>query len=258
MTPERTSQRIILNTRNPVRADHDRVGATLAVRAVLFDLDGTLIDTEVHTDAAIAAVAGRHGVDGFALPPSDTRGRTWAHIAETVRDRTGIDAPATALAAAMLEYWNGAVANVSPVRGAQQGIRDAVAAGLHLAVVSSSPRSVIDYFLARLGLDGLIAEQARIGGDRVSRGKPDPEGFLLAAQVLGVDPAAALVFEDSQAGLLAARAAGMRAVFITCCASDIAGNTALATATCTDYAALPPRFWSDVAAGTIDLANKAY
>jgi sugar-phosphatase len=247
-----------VNTENPAGAEQGRASTSRAVRAVLFDLDGTLIDTEVHTDAAIAAVAACHGVNGFALPASETRGRTWAHIADSVRAQTGIDAPADALAAAMLEYWNGAVADVSPVRGAQQAVRDAVAAKLQLAVVSSSPRSVIDYFLKRLGLDGLIARRARIGGDRVTRGKPDPEGFLLAAQVLGVESGAALVFEDSHAGLLAARAAGMRSMFITCCASDIAGNAALATASCVDYASLPPRFWSDVAAGAIDLANQAY
>ena len=66
------------------------------------------------------------------------------------------------------------------------------------------------------------------------------------------------MFEDSQAGLLAARAAGMRSVFITCCASDIAGNTALATARCTHYRALPPRFWDDIADGSLDLAGRSF
>ncbi len=66
------------------------------------------------------------------------------------------------------------------------------------------------------------------------------------------------MFEDSQAGLLAARAAGMRSVFITCCASDVAGNSLLATARCTHYQALPARFWDDVADGSLDIAGRSF
>ncbi len=100
--------------------------------------------------------------------------------------------------------------------------------------------------------------QARIGGDAVRRSKPDPEGYLLGARALDVDPAETLVFEDSQAGLLAARAAGMRSMFITCCASDIPGNTPLATASCTHYLTLPPRFWDELAEGRLDLAGRSF
>ncbi len=56
------------------------------VRAVLFDLDGTLVDSETHTDEAISAVVARYGIAGFALPHSETRGRTWAHVADVIRD----------------------------------------------------------------------------------------------------------------------------------------------------------------------------
>ena len=232
-------------------------GTVKPVLAVLFDLDGTLIDTEVHTDAAISVVAARYGVAGLSLPHRETRGRTWAHIAETIRARTTIGAPVAELAAAMLSHWDDAVAEVKPVPGARQAIRAAIAAGLKLAVVSSSPRSVIDYFLDKLGIADCVSRQARIGADSVDKGKPDPEGFLLAARVLDASPAAALVFEDRRAGLLAARAAGMRSMFITCCATEVSEIAPLATATCTDYDSLPPRFWQELAAGTIDLTNRS-
>lgn len=225
---------------------------------MLFDLDGTLIDTEVHTDAAIRAVAARYGVAGVSLPHRETRGRTWAHIAETVRARTGIDAPVAELAAAMLSYWDGAVADVKAVPGAPQAIRAAVAAKLKIAVVSSSPRSVIDYFVGRLGIGDCVGPRARIGADSVSRGKPDPEGFLLAARVLDAAPADSLVFEDSRAGLVAARVAGMRSMFITCCATEIPELTSLASATAPDYESLPPRFWDELATGTVDLTNRSF
>jgi mannitol-1-/sugar-/sorbitol-6-phosphatase len=233
------------------------VSAARPVRAVLFDLDGTLVDSETQTDEAIAAVVARHGIPGFALPHSETRGRTWAHVAEAVREQTGIEVAMPALAAELLDYWKDATTDVTPIPGAPEALR-AAAHRLMLGVVSSSPRAVIDTFLDKLGVSDCIDPRARIGGDAVRRGKPDPEGFLLGAKALGVDPAESLVCEDSQAGLLAAKAAGMRSLFITCCASDIPGNTQLATASCTHYQTLPPRFWDELADGSRDLAGGSF
>jgi sugar-phosphatase len=228
------------------------------VRALLFDLDGTLVDTESHTDQAIEAVVARHGVTGFILPPSETRGRTWAHVAEVIRARTRIELPAAVLTAELLTYWNIATADAKPIPGAPEALREAAARKLQLAVVSSSPRAVIERILEKLGVADLVDAGARVGGDDVRNGKPDPEGFLMAARALGVEPDDALVFEDSRAGLLAARAAGMRSMFITCCATDIAENAALATAAFTHYGTLPPSFWDQLVSGTGDFTGKSF
>lgn len=228
------------------------------VRALLFDLDGTLVDTEDQTDQAIGAVVSRHGVDGFALPHFETRGRTWVHVAETIRARTGIALPVATLTAELLAHWNAVTSNAVPIPGAPQALLAAAAAGLKLAIVSSSPRAVINRFVEQLGVASVVGAAARIGGDDVERGKPEPEGFLKAARVLEVDPAETLVFEDSRAGLLAARAAGMRSMFITCCAGDIAGNTPLATASFTDYRSLSTAFWGELAAGEADLGARVF
>lgn len=227
------------------------------VRAALFDMDGTLIDSEVHTDTAIRVVGERYGVAGFALPHTETRGRTWGHIAGVMKAGTGIALDAAALADELLAYWSEIAADVTPVPGAQQSLREA-ARHLKLGVVSSSPRAVIDRFLVKLGVDDCIDRAARIGGDMVRGSKPDPDGYLQGARALGTSPAESLVFEDSQAGLLAARAAGMRSMFITCCAADIPGNTALATASLRDYLALPPRFWARIADGSLDITGQVY
>ena len=228
------------------------------VRALLFDLDGTLVDTENQTDQAIDAVVSGHGISGFVLPHFETRGRTWVHVAETIRARTGIDIPVAALTAELLSHWNSVTANAVPIPGAPQALRAAAAAGLKLAVVSSSPRAVINRFVEQLGVAPVVGTAARIGGDDVQRGKPDPEGFVMAARALEVDPAEALVFEDSRAGLLAARAAGMRSMFITCCAGDTAGNAALATTSFTDYRSLPPELWGELVAGSVDLSTRTF
>ena len=228
------------------------------VHAVLFDLDGTLVDSEIHTDQAIRAVTAQHGIADFTLPHSETRGRTWAHVADAIRARTSIDRSAAELADELLALWIDLAAHVTPIPGAPEALRTAATSGLKLGVVSSSPRAVIDSFLDRLGVSDCIDRRARIGGDAVQNGKPDPEGFLLAARALDVEPAETLIFEDSQAGLLAARAAGMRSVFVSCCASDITANAALATASCVDYRALPPRFWSELADGHLDLSGRSF
>jgi sugar-phosphatase len=225
---------------------------------LLFDLDGTLVDTESDTDQAIEAVIARHGVAGFALPHAETRGRTWVHVAGVIGARTKLEVPTAVLAAELLAHWNAVTADAQPVPGAPEALRAAAARKLKLAVVSSSPRAVIERFLDRLGVAHLVKESARIGGDDVRNGKPDPEGFLMAARALEVDPDDALVFEDSRAGLLAARAAGMRSMFITCCAGDIAENAALATASFTHYGTLPPGFWDQLVSGTAEFTGRSF
>ena len=223
------------------------------VRALLFDLDGTLIDSEPQTDHAISVVVARHGVQKFRLPLRETRGRTWMHVAELIRALTPIELSAAELSAELLEEWNLATSAVNPIPGAPEALRAAAAEQLKLAVVSSSPRSVIDRFLKALGADELVNPRARVGGGDVSHGKPDPEGFLRAAHELGVEAEEALVFEDSRAGLLAAQAAGMRSMFVTCCAGEIAENSPLATATMRDYRELPANFWAQLASDSGDL-----
>jgi sugar-phosphatase len=228
------------------------------VRALLFDMDGTLVDTETQTDLSIATVVARYGIEGFTLPVTETRGRTWTHVAELILEQTRIDLPAAELSAQLIEHWNAGTTAVKPIPGAPEALRAAAQRNLGLAVVSSSPRAAIGRILEQIGVAHLVDPRARIGGDDVRRGKPDPEGFLMAARVLGVEPEEALVFEDSRAGLLAARAAGMRSMFVTCCAGDVAENSALATASCSHYRALPPLFWDHLVSGAEDFTAKSY
>jgi beta-phosphoglucomutase-like phosphatase (HAD superfamily) len=234
------------------------MSAPVRVRGLLFDLDGTLVDTETHTDRAIETVVARYGINGYSLPHTETRGRTWAHVAGLIRAQTGIGIAAGALADELLACWNLATAGVQPVPGACEALRAAARCGLKIAVVSSSPIAVIRRLVGGLGALDFVNAEACVGGDGVTRGKPDPEGFLLAASRLGIDPAESLVCEDSHAGLLAARAAGMRSLFIMCCAADIPGNAVLATAATTNYLTLPPQFWSQLADGSLELAGRRY
>jgi mannitol-1-/sugar-/sorbitol-6-phosphatase len=231
---------------------------TQVVTALLLDLDGTLIDTEVQTDESITSVVARHGVAGFSLPASETHGRTWEHIAKVIISRAGLTVAPQMLVDELQSAWNLATDHARYVPGAADALRAAANAQLALSVVSSSPRLVIDRFLDRLRVSDLIGPFARIGGDNVTRGKPDPQGYLEAAARLKSLPRHCLVFEDSLAGLQAANAAGMRSMYVSCCAGEDLTLAALATARCRDYQALPLTFWDDLRAGRIDLDGRAY
>jgi HAD superfamily hydrolase (TIGR01509 family) len=105
-----------------------------------------------------------------------------------------------------------------PLPGVPLVPRELRAAGFGLGVASASPRRIIDAVLARVGLADCF--QAIVSGDEVARGKPAPDGFLLAARRLGVAPEACLVVEDSRNGVLAARTAGMAVAAVPCPATS--------------------------------------
>jgi mannitol-1-/sugar-/sorbitol-6-phosphatase len=103
---------------------------------------------------------------------------------------------------------NGPAADVLP--GADRLLSGDV--GVPVAIVTSCPDPLAD---RRLREGGLRVPEVLVTADRVRAGKPDPEGYRLAATELGVDPAATVVFEDAPAGIAAAKAAGARVIGIT-------------------------------------------
>jgi sugar-phosphatase len=179
-------------------------GARYEVEAVVFDMDGVLIDSRPVIERAWSEVARRHG---RALTAADAEryvhGRTGA---ETVRmlfpGRTDQERKA---------IWAevDAVEEDSPypaVPGADTMALALAGAGAALALVTSSWPRKIDNALGRLGLLHLFAE--RVTRDDVANGKPHPDPYLVATRRLGTDPARTLVFEDSVSGVASAVAAG--------------------------------------------------
>jgi HAD superfamily hydrolase (TIGR01509 family) len=207
-------------------------------------MDGTLVDSEGQTDAAIATVMAAHGVPGVVLAPNDTRGRTWGHVVTTLarmHPRAVVDA--AALEAELIASWADQIAAVVEIPGAADAVRRA-AAFAHVAVVSSSPRALVDRITRKLGVRELLG--TIVGAEDVSAPKPAPDCWLRAAGELGVAPARCLVVEDSRAGLEAARAAGMRAYCVLHVCAEVPACTALASAgTFADYHQLGPRFFHD-------------
>jgi len=173
--------------------------------AVLFDLDGTLVDTESLSMAA--------GLDAFAA-------LGFAVETEFLHQLIGIDQASSAAIirahlpsidlGALNGHWNrGFRAGVDRGLSLKSGVHELLAAApghIPRAVVTSSGRTEAHHKIKVAGLRAAFPTVVTV--DDVTRAKPDPEPYLLAARLLGVAPARCLVFEDSEAGAEAAHRAG--------------------------------------------------
>lgn len=178
--------------------------------AVLFDLDGTLVDTELLGNGALAAEL---AVDGIAETAESLtasfRGRALADILETLEDlhgvalRAGFVARYRARAEALFED------GVVPIPGAAEAL---AALALPRCIVSNGPLAKIRQTLRVSGLAPHFGERL-FSAYEVGSWKPDPGLFLHAARALDVAPARCVVVEDSESGIEAARRAGMRALW---------------------------------------------
>lgn len=220
--------------------------AIRGIEAVIFDMDGTLVDSEPFTAVSVEELLAGEGIADPALDTTSFFGRTWQAIADELIARhpqlAGRCSPEL-LDARFLQCWQ--ETPPPPIPGALAALAAAKACG-PTALATSSHRAAVDALMAQRDLGGLL--DVIVSADDFTRSKPHPECFLLAAQRLGVAPQACLVFEDSVAGLQAARSAGMQAVAITHRSPDIDSATALADLAVADYRALPADFFSRIRA----------
>lgn len=198
----------------------------MSIQAVIFDKDGTLHDTE-----KIFLRAWSLAAEDLDVPD----------IQRTVRDCTGVNLPDTALywakkypsipfetyLARRQYHFNRMVRDGVPVKaGAMELLAYLAEEGYGIGLATSTPLETTMEHLNRTGMTRFFAPEAIIAGDMVKRGKPHPEIFLTAAARLGVSPAVCLGAEDSNNGIRAVHAAGMRAVFVPDLSSpdeDVAG-----------------------------------
>lgn len=187
--------------------------ATVPIEAIIFDMDGLLVDSEgVAADALRRFLAG-HGREMRAETLEGALGRRLPEAMAVIAMAYDLPEPVEALVATFdglrLEALRG---NVVPMPGAGALLRWARQAGFRLALATSSFRSHADVALAETGL--IDQFDAMVTGDEVEHGKPAPDLFLLAAHRLNSAPASCLVLEDAPAGLEAAARAGMRRLWI--------------------------------------------
>jgi mannitol-1-/sugar-/sorbitol-6-phosphatase len=171
---------------------------------VLSDLDGVLVDSHAAIERAWRGWADRHGVQVAAIERIQS-GRPSLEIIAAVAPGLDAAAESEALDALQTEDTDGVVS----LAGAHE-LFERIAPD-RLAVVTSCTAPLA---VARLEAAGLPLPEVLVTSDRLRRGKPDPEGYLLAARELGVDPRSAVVLEDAPAGVAAGRAAGAHVVGI--------------------------------------------
>ncbi|WP_432026630.1 HAD-IA family hydrolase [Streptomyces sp. 1222.5] len=177
----------------------------LTARALLLDMDGTLVDSDAVVERIWRRWAERHGLDGDEVMKVVHGRQGHASMAVLLPERPV--AQNLADNARMLAEETADMDGVVEVPGA--GVFLAALRGLPHALVTSAD---VALSTARMNAAGLPLPDVRITAESVGASKPDPEGFLKGAAELGVDPADCVVFEDSGAGVAAGRAAGMRVV----------------------------------------------
>uniref|UniRef100_A0AAU2ACA1 HAD family phosphatase n=1 Tax=Streptomyces sp. NBC_00093 TaxID=2975649 RepID=A0AAU2ACA1_9ACTN len=188
--------------------------STLGTTAVIFDLDGTLVDSEPNYYEASRQTLAAYGVTGFTW--ADQEKSVGISTRETVtlwRERYGLDAPVEELLAEKNRRYLELARADTPVYPEMRKFVELLAGeGVPMAVASGSALRAIEAILAGTGLDACL--RTVVSSDEVACGKPAPDVFLEAARRLGVAPADCVVVEDAAPGAAAARAAGMRCVAI--------------------------------------------
>jgi HAD superfamily hydrolase (TIGR01509 family) len=182
------------------------------IRAVIFDMDGVLVDTERDWDRARREVTRAAGGRWLPEATTDMIGMSAPEWSRYIHDRLGAELDPDEInrrvVARMLELL-GEGPPLLP--GAADAVRY-LAERWPLGVASSANRPVIDAVLAGSGLAGLFS--ATVSSEEVARGKPAPDVYLAAAEALGVEPSSAVAIEDSANGLRSAAAAGLLVVAV--------------------------------------------
>jgi HAD superfamily hydrolase (TIGR01509 family) len=182
------------------------------IQAVVFDLDGVIVDSEHVWDAAREALARERGGRWHEGAQQDMMGMSSLEWSRYMHDVIGLKDPPEEISAEVVRRLEATYREELPlIDGATEAVAR-LAERWPLAVASSSNRPIIDLVLGLSDLDRFF--RATVSSEEVPRGKPAPDVYLEAARRLGTDPQRSAAVEDSRNGILSASAAGMRVVAI--------------------------------------------
>jgi HAD superfamily hydrolase (TIGR01509 family) len=182
------------------------------IEAVVFDLDGVLLDSEQVWDAAREQLAKERGGRWHDDAQRDMMGMSSREWSRYMHETIGLPEPPEQINAEVVQRLVASYREHLPViPGAREAV-ERLAARWPLGLASSSNRELIDLALELLGVKDLF--KATVSSEEVAHGKPAPDVYLEAAQRLDVDPTRIAAVEDSHNGILSAKAAGMRVIAI--------------------------------------------
>jgi HAD superfamily hydrolase (TIGR01509 family) len=182
------------------------------IDAVLFDMDGTLVDTEVHWHDAERWIAATHGTGWDATHSEGTVGASMDEGSRFLRDRCGVRLAQAEIQRLVSDYVSAQIrTGLIWKPGARELLAEVRTEGLASALVTTSHRDVADALIKRLPAG---AFDTVVTGDQVVHTKPDPEPYALASQRLGIPAARCLAIEDSLIGALSAQGAGCHVVVV--------------------------------------------
>jgi beta-phosphoglucomutase-like phosphatase (HAD superfamily) len=185
----------------------------MGTTAVIFDMDGVLLDSEAAWDEAREAYTRASGGTWTESAQRDMMGMSSTEWSRYMHEELGVPADPERISADVVERMKAGYHDHLPlIDGAVEAVKRMAERYGTLGVASSANRPLIDLALRESGLDRYF--QATVSSEEVERGKPAPDVYLEAARRLGVDPADAIAVEDSHNGILSAHAAGMHVIAI--------------------------------------------
>ncbi len=218
------------------------MGIIRNVSAVIFDMDGTLIDSEIFTAQAVATLLRESTVFDIDIDYSEFDGVSWKNVARRLVELVPQLSTRCDIPGRLHEIFQALLKDDPPefIRLARETVI-AASTLFPTAIVSSSNRESVAETIRRMEIAANI--NVYIGAEDCKAGKPSPEGYLQAAELLGAKASECLVFEDSVTGIQAARNAGMLVVAITHSSSDIDRVTNLADMAIRDFSELEKQFF---------------
>ena len=183
--------------------------------AVLFDMDGTLVESHENVERAWITWAQQHGIDATAVLAHAHGLPAEVTVARWLPDASDEEIAAAAAAQLALQYDD--VTGITPVPGARELLEFLADSEFPWAVHTSA-----DERLARARLEAAgIYPPVLVTRDQLQRGKPAPDGYLRAAELLGVESSGCVVVEDTEVGIESGRAAGMQTIGVRGVAGDL-------------------------------------
>ncbi|SDE02684.1 haloacid dehalogenase superfamily, subfamily IA, variant 3 with third motif having DD or ED [Paracoccus isoporae] len=182
----------------------------MSISAVIWDIDGTLVDSEPLHLRALHHVCAHHGVEISDLPPDHFVGVNVQNVWRALADRFPAELAFERWLAQLNAYYSANAHDLAPIAHAVETVRQLADMGIPQGAASNSNRLIVDTNLRALRLSGILSMSVSL--DDVANGKPDPEPYLRAMRLMNLAPQATMAVEDSATGAESARRAGMRVV----------------------------------------------